>query len=71
MTPVQQAIEETIQRIVHLEKVASQLKTTKAELESARKDEAILERKLNRELAEIERLDGLSTKGLFLQNIGK
>lgn len=70
MTPIQKAIEETVQRIVHLEKVASQLDTTKEELESARNEETLLERKLNRELAEIERLDGLSTKGLFYKILG-
>ena len=69
-TQIQQEIQETIQKIVHLERVDEQLKVTKKELTAAYEDHKSLDRKLRRELRDIERLEGLSTKAIFHKILG-
>lgn len=69
-TQLQQEIFETIKEIVHLERVKEQLEVTRQELNEAHKTYKRLDRDLRRELRDIERLEGLSTKAIFHKILG-
>ena len=70
ITHIQQLIQDTIRDIVHLERVEEQLKLTQAELSDAESEQKKLQRKLKKELKDIEKLDGLSTKAIFHKILG-
>ena len=70
MTDLQKSIEATIGEIVHLDTVKDQLATTRAELDQAIKEQKSLDRKLDKELRDVERLEGLSTKAIFYKILG-
>jgi len=70
ITHIQQEIKDTIQEIVHLERVEEQLKLTEKELNDAEITFQKLQRKLKKELKDIEKLDGLSTKAIFHKILG-
>ncbi|MEL6123374.1 MAG: hypothetical protein AAFR14_06595, partial [Bacteroidota bacterium] len=67
---IQEEIQQTIQQIVHLEKVASQLRTTEQELETAYDEQDGLLKKLDKELRDVERLEGLTTTSMFYKILG-
>lgn len=69
-TQLQLDIQETIQEIVHLERVEQQAKVTKRELDEAYTAHLKLEKKLEKELKDIERMEGLSTKAIFHKILG-
>ncbi len=70
MTNIQQDIQNTINEIVHLDKVMSQLQSTQKELELAYDDHEKIEKQLSRELKDIEKIEGLSTKSIFYKILG-
>lgn len=70
MTDIQEKIQNTIREIVHLEKVSQQLKTTQGELEEAYGKEAQVNKNLDKELRDVEKLEGLSTKAIFYKILG-
>ena len=65
ITHIQQQIQDTIKEIVHIERVEKQLAITKEELDDAVAEQQVLMQKLSKELKDIEKLDGLSTKAIF------
>ena len=69
-TQLQQQIFDTIQEIVQLERVEEQLKVTKRELEEAYDEYEYLDKKIEEELRDIEKLEGLSTKAIFHKILG-
>jgi len=70
ITHIQQLIQDTIKEIVHIERVEEQLELTQKELVEAEKEQKKLLRKLSKELKDIEKLDGLSTKAIFYKILG-
>lgn len=56
--------------IVHLERVAEQLQRTKSEMEEALSRENTINRQVDKELKDIERLEGLSTRAIFYKVLG-
>ena len=70
MTTIQKEIKETIEEIAHLQRVEEQLKTTKKELDTAYNEHELLDRKLRKELKDIAKLEGLSTKAIFHKILG-
>lgn len=70
MTELQREIQSTISEIVHLDKVTAQLKITSQELEKAYKDEEVINKKLDKELRDVERMEGFSTKSIFYKILG-
>ncbi len=70
MTDIQRKIQNTISEIVHLDKVSAQLKHTNKELEEAYADEVVVNKKLDKELKDIERLEGFSTISIFYKILG-
>lgn len=63
-------IQDTINKIVHLERVTAQLDTTLAELSKAEGEYEVMDKKLKKELRDIEKLEGLSTKAIFYKILG-
>ncbi len=70
LTQIQTQIHETIKQIVHLDRVKNQLGVTKQELKVAKKDYKVIDLRLGKELKDIERLEGLSTKAIFYKILG-
>jgi len=70
ITHIQQLIQDTIKEIVHLERVEQQLKITEQELVAEETAFKKLQKKLKKELRDIEKLDGLSTKAIFHKILG-
>ncbi len=70
ITHIQQQIQDTIKEIVHIERVEKQLAITKEELDDAVAEQQVLMQKLSKELKDIEKLDGLSTKAIFYKILG-
>jgi len=70
MTDLQQSIQTTIADIVHLDKVEAQLKHTTKELEDAYEEEQVVNKKLDKELRDVERMEGFSTKSIFYKILG-
>lgn len=70
LTQIQQNIQDTIKEIVHLERVEDQVKLTKQELKESVTTFKGLGKKLNKELRDIEKLEGLSTKAIFYKVLG-
>ncbi len=70
LTQIQQNIQDTIKEIVHLERVEDQVKLTKKELKDSVAEFKGLGKKLNKELRDIEKLEGLSTKAIFYKVLG-
>ena len=70
MTDLQAQIEEVIRQIVHLDKVEDQLTTTRSELKESLRQLEKIEKKLNYEAEDIEKLEGLSTRGIFHTILG-
>ena len=70
MTDLQQKIQNTIAEIVHLDKVAAQLKLTSKELEQAYNEEVLLNKNIDKELKDVERMEGFSTKSIFYKILG-
>lgn len=69
-THIQQQIQDTIKEIVHIERVEEQLTITKGELDDAMDEQRRLMQQLSKELKDIEKLDGLSTKAIFYKILG-
>jgi len=70
MTNLQQQIRITIEKIVHIDKVDNQLATTQQELDDALADHEELTKKINKELRDVEKIEGLSTKSIFYKILG-
>jgi len=70
ITHIQQQIQDTIKEIVHIERVEEQLAITKQELDEAMEEQKSLMQRLSKELKDIEKLDGLSTKAIFYKILG-
>ena len=70
MTEIQNQIEETIGALVHLDKVKSQLSITESELSASIFKVQKVEKRLNREAMELDKLEGLSTKSIFYKILG-
>ena len=70
MTQIQERIKETIEEIVHLKRVESQLSTTRTSLETAYYKENKWNKKLDKELRDVEKLEGFSTKSVFYKILG-
>jgi len=70
MTQIQQDIRETIEEIVHLQRVEAQLSTTREQLEKVYDQEASTNKKLDKELRDVEKLEGFSTKSIFYKVLG-
>ena len=70
MTQIQERIKETIEEIVHLNRVESQLSTTRTSLEEAYDKESKWNKKLDKELRDVEKLEGFSTKSVFYKILG-
>jgi len=69
-TDIQKAIQETISMIVHLDVVASQLKTSQEDLEQQYATLEKMDHELNDELKDISKLEGLSTRAIFHKILG-
>jgi hypothetical protein len=69
-TDIQKSIQETISKIVHLDVVASQLKTSQQDLEQQYSTLEKMDRELNKELIDITKLEGLSTRAIFHKILG-
>ena len=69
-TDIQKAIQETISKIVHLDVVASQLKTSQQDLEQQYATLEKMDNELNDELRDISKLEGLSTRAIFHKILG-
>lgn len=69
-TQLQIAIQETIKQIVHLNRVQEQVKVTDQELDQAYKEQSKMDKMLRKELRDIEKLEGLSTKAIFHKILG-
>jgi len=69
-TQLQLNIQDTIQQIVHLKRVEEQLLTTKDELDQAYAEQNKLDKVLRKELKDIAKLEGLSTKAIFYKILG-
>ena len=69
-TDIQKAIQETISKIVHLDVVASQLKTSQQDLEQQYATLEKMDNELNDELKDISKLEGLSTRAIFHKILG-
>lgn len=70
MSKILKEIEETITQLVHLERVESQLQSTKAELSDASEQLSLLHDQIDHELANLEKLEGLSTRSIFYKVLG-
>ncbi len=70
LTQLQQSIQDTIKEIVHLDRVEDQVKVTKKELKNATQQYKKIGIQLNKELRDIEKLEGLSTKAIFYKILG-
>ncbi len=69
-TDIQKSIQETISKIVHLDVVASQLKTSQQDLEQQYATLEKMDNELNEELNDISKLEGLSTRAIFHKILG-
>lgn len=69
-TDIQKKIAATIEEIVHLKRVNAQLDETTQELHGKYDDLEKLNKKLGKELRDIEKLEGLSTASIFHKILG-
>ncbi len=69
-TDIQQDIQDTIAEIVHLNVVAAQLDETTRELNAQYDQMDRMNKDLNKELRDIEKLEGFSTKAIFHKILG-
>lgn len=69
-SPLQQKIYETLSAIERLDKVQEQLKATMEELNNGNRELSTIDRRIQRKLRDIERLEGLSPKAVFHKILG-
>ncbi len=69
-TNIQKEIEETIAKLVHLDVVAAQLDSSKADLERQYGQYEEMQQTMTKELKDITKLEGLSTKAIFHKILG-
>ncbi len=70
MTSIQEQIQNTIEEIVRLDKAEKQLSITQESLDTAYQAKEDMNKLLDKELRDIEKLEGFSTKAIFYKVLG-